>query len=625
MLHWSGIFLLTFGILTAVLFSGSIYGGSVFKIKPPVNGYQAEIMSCTTDKVARTDKLQEPIGVVSQVHCAQFCAKELLCDLALYQTFANGSKSCTLLQQLNLSNSSDRVDFTSSVKCSLILSNPCLNGGLLENEICVCKPDFSGERCEYVNPQCCSGNWNVVYTSTSFNLPPYYSRNLLHRAKLRYTDASLNVKAVLRSALVMTSATEEFSFQSLQTMEKSSWNSVAANPTRRFIHFRDDGSYQIASFNLARNSYTSLTGAVDFDLIVRDPIYLLSVPSNALNSAYLTAALSEGFEHYEQTTTALNDSQNIVFQMTDVYKTTVTGQHFTVPPEWYNFKLTWTKYIDVARIAIGQGMFTSIERNAVSGASAILNVCWMPLSLDKSGKLQPRKLAGYLQKGHSVKVFFDNVYYNVIEVVEFEGQLHFFLAHHMTKTGLEPLDDQTFGVKSIISSEGVYQTCTHVLEGETVKATATGVTTTLGWFVDTKTWALVYSVYSNKSEQPATYRLSPLHLSFSVNGGSLSVLAQAVLDGRDVRVWVKWLLYDKSRYMETQQSSVTPSGKVSTEGVVTWDTVQLGAPNVTLSPDCGYKYILVTSDGYMETVVFNVFTPATKMVVSNVLITWFVN
>ncbi|KAK0052679.1 hypothetical protein Bpfe_017795, partial [Biomphalaria pfeifferi] len=64
---------------------------------------------------------------------------------------------------------------------------------------------------------------------------------------------------------------------------------------------------------------------------------------------------------------------------------------------------------------------------------------------------------------------------------------------------------------------------------------------------------------------------------------------------------------------------------VSTEGVVTWDTVHQGAPNVTLSPDCGYNYILVTSDGYMETVVFNVFTAATKSVVSNVLITWFVN
>ncbi|KAK0052676.1 hypothetical protein Bpfe_017792 [Biomphalaria pfeifferi] len=327
-------------------------------------------MSCTTDKVARTDKLQKPIVVVL---CAQFCAKELLWDMALYQKFANGSKSCTLLQQLNLGNSSDRVDF--SVKCSLIFSNPCLNGGLLENEICVCKPEFSGEHCEFVNPKYCSGNWNIVSTSTSFNLPPYYSRNLLHRAKLRYTDANLDATAVLRSALVMTSTTEEFSFQSLLTLEKSSWNSVAANPTRRFFHFRDDGSYQIASFNLARNSYTSLTGAVDFDLIVRDPIYLLSVPSNALNSAYLTAALSEGFEHYEQTTTALKDSQNIVFQMTDVYKTTVTGQHFTVQPEWNNFKLTWTKYIDVARIAIGQGMFTSIERNAVLCASAILNVC----------------------------------------------------------------------------------------------------------------------------------------------------------------------------------------------------------------------------------------------------------
>ncbi|KAK0052678.1 hypothetical protein Bpfe_017794, partial [Biomphalaria pfeifferi] len=63
------------------------------------------------------------------------------------------------------------------------------------------------------------------------------------------------------------------------------------------------------------------------------------------------------------------------------------------------------------------------------------------------------------------------------------------------------------------------------------------------------------------SVQPASFRLSPLHLSFSINAGSLGVLAQAVLDGSDVRVWVKWLLYDKSRYMETQQSSATPSGK----------------------------------------------------------------
>nr|KAI8729695.1 hypothetical protein BgiMline_031586 [Biomphalaria glabrata] len=179
----------------------------------------------------------------------------------------------------------------------------------------------------------------------------------------------------------------------------------------------------------------------------------------------------------------------------------------------------------------------------------------------------------------------------------------------MTKTGAEPLDTLTYGVKTIVSSAGKYERCAHVMEGETVKATSSGVTTTLRWFVDTKTWTLAYSVTSNNS----------------IEQGSLSVLAQAVLDGRDVRVWVKWLLYDKSRYMETQQSSVTPSGKVSTEGVVTWATSPQALPNVTLCPQCGYEYVLVTSDGYVEAVTYNVFTPAVKMAVNDVIITWFVN
>ncbi|KAK0052675.1 hypothetical protein Bpfe_017791 [Biomphalaria pfeifferi] len=583
----------------------SVTGDSKWKLKENMNGYQAEIMSCTTDKVARTEKLQEPIVVVSQVHCAQFCAKELLCDMALYQTFANDSKSCTLLQQLNLSNSSDRVDF-SSVKCSLILSNPCLNGGLLENEICVCKPEFSGERCEYKNPSCCNGQWRLVYTSSPSVAPPVYENQDLHHSKLRYRDAATNATVVLTAAYCSCTLNERLSFESHTTLDKSNWNSTTSK--RRFLHFRSDGGYQSVSFNFAKGSYSTYTGTAKFDFFVRDPIFQLQISYDPLNCVLLRSALSEGFQHFEQTTTALYDDENIVFQISELYQTVYYGGHFTSPQTWYNVKTVWGKTVSAVEIAIGKGTFENIEDDSSSG-NVILDTCWMALSLDKFGRLQPKKLASYLQRGHSVKVFFDNVYYNVIEVVGVEGQLFFVLKHHMTKTGVEPLDTLTYGVKTIVSSAGKYERCAHVMEGETVKATSSGVTTNLRWFVDTKTWTLAYSVASNNS----------------IEQGSLSVLAQAVLDGRDVRVWVKWLLYDKSRYMETQQSSVTPSGKVSTEGVVTWATSPQAMPNVTLCPQCGYEYVLVTSDGYVEAVTYNVFTPAVKMVVNDVIITWFAN
>ncbi|KAH9503639.1 hypothetical protein Btru_067042 [Bulinus truncatus] len=572
-----------------------------------MNGYQAEIKGCTTQLVASTAQLQDPLLVVSHIHCARLCATELHCELAVFQTFANGSKSCTLLQ-LSGSNGDSSQDFTASVKCSIIYFNPCLNGGILQDEICICSPEFCGERCEYVNPGYCNGQWRTVFSSPSSSSPPLFKNKDLDRSKLKYQDTLLDATVVFRAALSRSSPSEAFNVQSHLFLEKSSWNSTAASPRRRFLHFMASGSYQTLTFNFERGSVLISTGSAGFDFIVRDPVFRLEVPGKPDDCELVRSALAEGFDIYEQTTATLYDNQSIVLQISDIYKMTYVDGHFTAPPEWCNFKMIYGSRVDVAYIKIGQGSMSF--KDSPTSVNISLSMCWMALSTDQYGQLQVKKLASYLQRGHGVRVYFDNVYYSVIEVIQIDqDSVHFFLEHHMTKTGVELLDTMTYGVRAIVDSSGHYLACVHVLEGETVKNTTTRVTSSLRWFVDTKTWTMAYSVFSNGSAA----------------GGSVALLSQGVLSGMDVRLWIKWTLESKSRYMETQTSTVTPAGQVSTEGIVTWATDPQTLPRVTLSPQCSYEYVLVTSDGYMEAITYNVFTAGKKAVVNDVMITWFLN
>ncbi|KAK3794366.1 hypothetical protein RRG08_061034 [Elysia crispata] len=69
--------------------------------------------------------------------------------------------------------------------------------------------------------------------------------------------------------------------------------------------------------------------------------------------------------------------------------------------------------------------------------------------------------------------------------------------------------------------------------------------------------------------------------------------------------------------------SMSLTVQVASESTVTWHLEDPESPDLRLSENCDFEYVLVTSDGYMEVAWFNVWTPVRVHQETDVLITWF--
>ncbi|BFZ08291.1 hypothetical protein BsWGS_11330 [Bradybaena similaris] len=217
-------------------------------------------------------------------------------------------------------------------------------------------------------------------------------------------------------------------------------------------------------------------------------------------------------------------------------------------------------------------------------------------------------LGAHLRLGRNVRINIGSTYHQVLEVVQTGDNYTLLLAPFLSQNYTAAISTALYGVRSLITSSSMFESCTHEIEGELVVTRDKYQTSqTVTWFVDSRKWNKVFAVFSNSS----------------VAYGSVSHLISAVMAGSDVRIWIEWLKSGYSRFLQTHMSSVTDDRKVSTESLVTWKT-NVGA-EVTLSSKCDLQYVLVTSEGRVQIMTFNVLTPGRLEVHRDVMITWFLS
>ncbi|XP_059157547.1 uncharacterized protein LOC131941937 [Physella acuta] len=428
----------------------------------------------------------------------------------------------------------------------------------------------------------------------------------MFRAKMKFRDTKLGVDRVITSAMLRMNASGIVAGASRETLEKDSWRTISSTARRQFVYLNGDGTFEVLNLNLNGLQYQIAPFTGSLEVMAKEPSYQKKLAGSVASYDQMKQDLEDGCDIFEQTTVSVYNKPLITLELTHRYLLSDNLGKLLTPPAMGNFKFFLGDTYDRAAAVMGKGYINTVNTYPAVPEYDV-NICWIPVN--STGQRSIQKLGAYLRRGHEVRVYLNETFYKVLEVTETLQEFTFILAPKMSKNGTERLDLSTYGVKSLVTSGGYSQTCTHVMEGETIKNTTDGVSSNVRWYIDTRVWSPVYSVYSNAS----------------VAFGSVQVLIQGIRSGQDVRVRIQWILDGMSRFMDTQSSSITDDGKVSSESVVTWATTFTTASSTRLSPACGYEYVLVTSEGYVEVATFNIVTPVKKTVQDNVKVTWFLN
>jgi hypothetical protein len=108
-----------------------------------VSAYTSTVTLCSSDLFMNTNIIETHENCHGKIDCMRRCTRDFQCRRAVYQEFG-ARPSCTKLS-VSSNNSSTILDVSASNFCVVIFVNPCLNGGYLYQDICICQHGFAGK------------------------------------------------------------------------------------------------------------------------------------------------------------------------------------------------------------------------------------------------------------------------------------------------------------------------------------------------------------------------------------------------------------------------------------------------------------------------------------------------
>lgn len=284
-------------------------------------------------------------------------------------------------------------------------------------------------------------------------------------------------------------------------LEKAAWNRFTDNPRRQFIHLMSTGSYQILNLNSSSGGYSSDDFSTDFAFLAPEELRLAVARQMPSDWALVADDLSDGFELDDFTWTKVNDEeQDVVAHLVDRMLPVYVNDHFVMPPSIRNMIYV----LGVETFKVDSEMHTGYVKSVNSGNIkniCYVNPCWSTVSGGKYSKtsLQTgwKMLGTHLRLGRNVRINIGTTYHQVLEVIQTGDNYTLLLAPYLSQNHTAEITTAVYGVRSLISSSSMFESCNHEIEGELVVARDKHQTSQVVWFVDSRKWNKVFAVFSN--------------------------------------------------------------------------------------------------------------------------------